>query len=534
MLKFFVTLLLALSLLVPWETFAAKQDIVILYTNDIHCGIEDNEGMARLAQYKKDLLAQGKHVVLVDAGDAVQGTPLGKLSDGKAIINVMNSVGYDFAIPGNHEFDYGMEAFARNVADLACGYHSANFKNLQTGELVLPAYKIVQFEDVRIALLGVTTPETLSSSNPKVFQNAYGKYQYSFCEDTSGNKLYNELQKAVDEVRTQNVNYVVLVAHLGMEGAAPQWSSTAVAANVTGVDVIIDAHSHEQNPATLAMGKNGKHVIITQSGTKLQNIGQITFASDGKLSAKLVRGLEKQDEAVANAIAQEKAKFAQLLEQVVGEAEVALYTDDPADGKRMVRNRESNLGNFVADALRAVTGADVAIYNGGGIRSNLPQGAVTYNDVFKVLPFINGCVVKEVTGQQLLDALEMGAHKLPEESGGFLQVAGLTYTVDTAVPTSVVVDAKGNFIKVAGEYRVKNVNVKGEPINLAKLYSVASNSYILLDGGNGMSMFENCKVVQNDNLTDLDAVLEYLQNHLNAKIGKQYANPYGEGRITIK
>lgn len=319
--KVLATLVCLLSLTFSVNCCAAQQDIVILYTNDIHCAIEDNEGMARLAQYKKELQAACKHVALVDAGDAIQGAPLGKLSNGAAVVNVMNSVGYDFAIPGNHEFDYGMEIFKQRAAELSCGYYSANLMAADSGELLLPTHKVLQFEDTKVAFIGVTTPETLSSTRPKYFKDTAGNYLYSFCEDASGTKLYAQLQKVVDAVRPQ-VDYVILVAHLGVEGSRPQWSSEAVAANVAGVDVIIDAHSHEVNPATLAMGKDDKHVIITQTGSKLQNIGQLTITPEGKLSTKLISGLTEQEPATLEVIAQEKAKFAELLQLPVGETTV--------------------------------------------------------------------------------------------------------------------------------------------------------------------------------------------------------------------
>lgn len=197
-----------------------------------------------------------------------------------------------------------------------------------------------------------------------------------------------------------------------------------------------------------------------------------------------------------------------------------------------MRSGETNLGDLVADALREVTGADAAIVNGGAIRGGLPQGLITYNDLLQVLPFENGCVVKVVTGQQFLDALEVGARLLPEENGGFLQVSGVTYTVDASVPSGVVLDEKGSFIKVEGAYRVQDVTVGGKSLNLMKEYTLASNAYLLLDGGNGMTMFKDCRVLQDDNLSDLDAVIEYVQNHLGAVVGEEYADSVG--RITIK
>jgi len=528
---FFAVLMLVISTVYSITAYAADKDIVILYTNDVHCGIEDNEGFARLSQYKKDLLAQTPYVALVDAGDAIQGSPIGKLSNGEAIVKVMNSVGYDFAIPGNHEFDYGMKRFLEIKDMLSCGYYSCNFVDAY-GEAVLPAYKIMTFGDTKVAFIGATTPETLSSSTPTFFKDASGNYIYSFCEDKTGQKLYARLQKTVDEVRKQAVNYVVLVAHLGIDGSVPHWSSEAVAQNVSGIDVIIDGHSHEVNPATLVQNKNGGHTIITQTGTKLQNIGQLTIGADGSLSTKLVRGLTKEDATVQAVIAQEKAAFEEILLQPLGEALVNLYVNDPATGKRLVRVQECNMGNLIADAFKAVLNTDIALINGGGIRKDIPKGIFTYKDILEVMPFGNMCAVKEVKGQQLLDALEMSVHKLLEESGGFFQVAGISYTIDSTIPSAVVKSEKGNFIKVAGAYRVQDVKIAGKPLALDKTYTVAGNTYILRDGGNGMVMFNLGKLVSEDNLSETDVVIEYIQNHLNAKVDERYAKV--EGRILIK
>ena len=193
------------------------------------------------------------------------------------------------------------------------------------------------------------------------------------------------------------------------------------------------------------------------------------------------------------------------------------------------------MGNLVADAMRQVLNADVSFVNGGGIRKDIPQGVFTYKDILEVLPFGNTCAVKEVTGQQFLDALEMGVRNLPKESGSFLQVSGISYEVNTSLPSNIVLDDKGAFVKVAGAYRVQNVKVAGKHLDLSKLYSVASNSYILEKNGDGMTMFKNGKVLYSgDNMTDAEVVIEYVQNHLNARVGDEYQNPLGEGRIRIK
>lgn len=531
--QLFLALLTFCFIFIPNSAWAIQKDIVILYTNDVHCGIEDNLGYTKLAQYKEDLQQDTPYITLVDAGDAIQGAPIGKLSTGEAIINIMNKIGYDFTIPGNHEFDYGMDRFLALNDKLSCGYYSSNLVNTITGKNLLPAYKIFQFDDKKIALIGVTTPETLNSSTPAYFQDDKGNFIYSFNEDATGKKLYTNIQKTVDTVKKLGVDYVFLVAHLGMNGITPRWSSLAVAQNTQGIDAIIDGHSHEVIPTFITKNKQGKNVLITQTGTKLQNIGKLTITPQGEISTELINDLTKSNQKTTDLINEEKNKYAPLLNQIIGTNTVKLTTNDPNTNTRLVRNSETNLGDFVTDAYRIVLNTDVAICNGGAIRNELPIGDFSYNDILTTFPFGNMCVVLEITGQQLLDALEMGAIRYPEEFGGFMQISGATYTINSKIPSSVITDEKGNFIKVDGTYRVQNVKINGKDLDLNKKYTIGGTSYILKFAGNGMTMFKDSPILQNEELSETDVIIEYIQNYLNATIGNEYANPYGQNRITI-
>lgn len=497
---------------------AAEQDIVILYTNDVHCGVDDNIGYAGLALYKKEMQAQTPYVTLVDAGDAIQGAPIGTLSDGGYIIDIMNQVGYDFAIPGNHEFDYGMPRFLELSGKLNCGYYSCNFTNLATGAPVFAPYKMMDYGDTQVAFVGVSTPESFTKSTPTYFQDANGNYIYGFCEDESGQALYNQVQVTVDAANAQGADYVILVGHLGNEGVSGQWSSEAVIKNTNGIDAVIDGHSHETYDKTFP-NKDGEQIVVTQTGTKLKNIGKMTIKPDGTITTEMVNTVpdagfttytvQKNDslskiakktlgssqawtiiynankdkikkpnlitagmvltipggaaatedgkfvDAAADAyIKQIQAQYSESLKTVLGSTSVDLTIKDPATGERAVRSAETNLGDLCADAYRYQLGADIGLMNGGGVRDSIAAGTITYNDTLKVFPFGNmGCVV-EATGQQIKDALEMASKDCPTENGGFLQVSGLTYTVDTSIPSSVKVDEKGNFQGVSGAYRV--------------------------------------------------------------------------------
>ena len=528
-------LTLLVTLLIPVVVLAAGKEIIILHTNDIHCGITDNLCIDKVAQYKKDMKKQGHPVALVDAGDAIQGAPIGKLSTGESIIKIMNAVGYDFVIPGNHEFDYGMVRFLQLAPRLKCGYYSCNFVDVKTRKTILKPYKILTLGGKKIGFVGVTTPETLVTSTPKYFQDQNGKFIYGFCEDQTGEKVYEAVQRAVNDVRKEGADYVFLVGHLGTDGSIPYWSSGAVAANTYNIDAIIDGHSHEQYiPPHKIINKAGKEVLVAQTGTKLQSLGKMAIKEDGTITSELVKGLKEADKKVTKLVAKENRKFEPILKQPVGEALVDLTGDDPKTGKRRVRNGETNLGDFVADAYRFVLDTDISMVNGGSIRNTVKKGVFTYNDLLKAFPFGNMCTVIEATGQQIVDALEVGASDYPGEHGAFMQVSGMSYAIDPSVPSGLVVDAKGNFVEIKGERRVKDVMINGKPIDLNGKYTVGGTTYVLKDGGNGLVMFKQSKLLKDGIMTDVDAIMEYVQNHLNAKIKEGYENPYGAGRIIVK
>lgn len=531
---FLACLTVGLTLAAPLFTWAADKEIVILHTNDMHCGINDNLGLATVAQMKKDALQETPYVALVDAGDAVQGAPIGKLSRGEAVVRMMNAAGYDFAIPGNHEFDYGMERFWQLDKQLKNGYYSANFTDLRTKKLALPAYKIMQFGDTKVAFVGATTPGTLISSTPSFFQDGEGRYIYGFNEDETGHKLYKALQKSINAARENGADYVFIVGHLGINGSIEYWNSENVAANTRGVDAIIDGHSHERIQGKYVKNYLGKDVLIAQTGTKLKTVGELVIGTDGKITSRLRMNDIGDDAKTQRIISREIAKYEPLLKQPVGEALLQLRSNDPQTGERLVRNSECSLANFVTDAFKKVLGCDVVLVNGGSIRNEIKQGVITYNDLLEAFPFGNMCAVIEVSGQQILEALEMGASHYPDEFGGFCQVAGMEYTINSKIPSTVQLDEKGNFYRIGGIYRVSDVRIGGKPLDINKKYTVGGTTYVLKDGGDGFVMFKGSKLLKDGEKSDVDAIMEYIQKQLDGKIGEQYNNPYGDGRIRIK
>ena len=496
--KFFallLTLLMVLAL-VPASAYAdtsknSGKEIAVLFTNDVHCAVDKNLGYQSVALAKETLEAQGKDVLLVDVGDAVQGDAIGTLSKGEYIIKIMNELGYDVATIGNHEFDYGMDQFKKlnRLADFP--YVSANFMD-KNGETVLDAYSMQNVHGVKIAFVGITTPKTITSSTPAYFQNEKGEWIFSFCQDETGELVYTAVQSAVDAARKEGADYVIALAHLGIEKDCEPWTSSDVINNTTGIDVMLDGHSHSVIEKELVKNKDGKDVILSSTGTKLENIGCLTISADGKLDVELLN-----DDGIGEYIADIQEEFDELVNEVVAHTDVDLAVYDPKNPEeRLIRVTETNLGDLCADAYRVMSGADVAIVNGGGIRSDIKAGDITYGDIIAVHPFGNSMCVVECTGQQILDALELGASALPGESGGFLQVSGMSYTIDLNVESTVKRDKDGLFLSVDGDRRVKDVKIGDKALDPEQTYTLACHDYLLKNGGDGYTMFKDCKLTQ--------------------------------------
>lgn len=526
--------------------FAAEKDTVILYTNDVHCAIED---YAVLAAYRAELIAQGHNVITVDAGDAIQGEVIGSTTEGGAIVDIMNAVGYDYAVPGNHEFDYGMEVFldlAQNKAEY--DYISSNFCDLTSNSPVLKPYAIEDFGAYQIAFVGISTPDTVTSTTPEYFKDESGNFIYGFPVypgELTNEDLYNNIQESVDKAINDGADYVVAVGHAGIIGSNDGWKSSDIIANTDGIDCFIDAHSHETTEKAVYKNKDNEDVFLTSTGEKFANFGMFTISGDNK-SFKLINPDNVDIETMS---ADAKSSYIAVKEKIdgynediaylfeeIGTSEANLIIRD-SDLSRAVRKRETNAGDFVADAYRAVTGADVAIANGGGIRAEVKVGSVTRKSLMDVNAFNNNMCVLEVTGQQIIDILEHGARKCPEELGSFFQVSGMTYEIHTYRETPVITDQLGDFIEVdeTMERRVQNVCIGGEPVALDKKYTLTGSTYVLLQGGDGLTMLDGVRVLQQEGLPcDSEMLIKYFTETLGGKItAEQYGNPDGDGRITI-
>ncbi len=516
-----------------------KSDIVILYDNDVHCAVDSYEDMAALKQKMK---SQSKYVSVVSVGDFVQGGVIGSISKGEAVTKIMNRVGYDVVTLGNHEFDYGMSQLKSLVKGLNATTVSANFVKTSNGKPVFNAYTMKTYGKTKVAFVGITTPESFTKSTPAYFQNAKGKYIYDFCGDKSGKALAKQVQKTVNAAKKAGADYVVALSHLGTESVTEAWSAQSIVKKTYGIDVVLDGHSHSTIASMKVKNKKGEQVTISSTGTKFANVGQLVITKKGKIKTRLIPLSEEthyENAKLNRYISKIKAKYNALLETVIGKTDVVLTALD-ADGNRAVRRAETNLGDFCADAFRYVMDADVALVNGGGIRADVAVGDITYNDMISVFPFGNyGCLI-EATGQQIKDALELGVKNYPEESGGFLHVSGLKYTVDASIPSSVVTDPNTQmFVKVDGAYRVCDVQIWNaektayEPLDPEKTYKVAGANYTLRLQGDGCSMFDGCTVLKDNTKTDNEVITEYLLDVLGGTVDEIYKDPAGQGRITI-
>ena len=519
-------------------------DVVILFTSDVHCGVDQGFGYAGLEGVRDYLVAQGNDVILVDDGDNIQGEPIGTMTKGEALVDLMGQMGYSIAIPGNHEFDYGMDQFLALAEKAKFDYISCNFN--REGELVFQPYVIRDLGGAKVAFVGVTTPKTLTSSTPKYFQDENGEFVYGFFQDETGEALYAAVQKAVDDARAEGADYVVVMGHLGNELECAPWKYDDVIGNVSGIDVFLDGHSHDTEQVVMK-DKDGKDVVRSACGTKLACIGWCRIDMEGKITAGVytwnndaplpeMLGLQNK---MSKAVTAAKAALDKKIKEVVASSAVLLTVNDPEavdeNGRpiRMVRRAETNLGDLCADAYRFQSGADVAFVNGGGVRANIPAGKITLNDILKVHPFGNAMCVIEVKGQQILDALEWGARKVPGENGGFLQVSGLSYEIHSYIPDPCKADENTMFAGIEGERRVQNVLIGGEPIDPEATYTLASHDYMLLNNGDGFTAFDGAKLLQDRVKLDNQVLIDYITETLGGVIGEEYEDLTGQGRIVI-
>ena len=487
-------------------SFAQEQsDIVILYENDVHCEID---GYSKLAAMKNELKQEYAHVGIVSSGDFLQGGSLGSISKGEYIVRLMNLVGYDAIALGNHEFDYGLERLYELSDMLNTKPLSANFKKVGEGECFEP-YSIVSYGDVKIAYIGITTPGTPEKTSfPTQFVDANKNPIYTFSKDD----MAAVVQENIDEARAAGADFVIALSHLGND--ENEYTARALVSELVGLDVVLDAHSHSVIASETLTDKGGNAVVYTSTGTKFENIGKLVISGDSITTELIpVASYTATDPVLDASIAQIKAEYAEIGNKKVADSAYDLITHD-ADGNRIIRNTETNLGNLIADAFRTVLGADIAYFNGGGIRSDIKAGEITYNDLLSVLPYNNTAVVVEIDGMTVLKMLDAAVAKYPAESSNFPHVSGMTFFVNTLAEPGERVYSVRILNSETGKY---------EALDPEKMYKVASNNFILLEGGDEMDMFEGAKVVSDTGILDIEVLESYIVNNLGGVIPEAYA-----------
>ena len=551
--------------------FGDKSDVTILYTNDVHTYIDKQSPKltyAAIADLKQSYQNAGKDVLLVDAGDHVQGTAYGSMDEGASIIKLMNAAGYDVATPGNHEFDYGMDRAKAIMKEADFPYLSCNWVDLRTTLRVLPSVKVFVRGGRRIAFVGVTTPETFTKSTPAYFMDkAQRKYIYDIQGGEDGKKLYDAVQKAIDKAKLL-ADVVIGLGHLGVDPSSSPWTSEEVIAHTSGFDAFIDGHSHTVMENKQVQDASGKTVTLTQTGSYFANVGEMTIAADGTITTKLIPTHEGMDATIAAMQTSWVNTVDDMLGEKIAVGDSDFYVSDPATGKRRIRSAETNLGDFVADGIYTYFNeveklhCDVAIMNGGGIRADVPAGDWTFKTCKQVSPFGNVACLMSVTGKQIQDALEFAARFAGEdgkENGGFLQVAGATYEIHTDIPNTVQTDEKNVWIGSAtGTPRVQNVKIYDKasgsylPLDPGATYALAGMNYTLRNLGDGFAMFDGAELIKDYVSEDYLVMSTYAMifdgadaaglPHLSSANSPlaaypgyllNYEQPYGAGRITI-
>jgi 2',3'-cyclic-nucleotide 2'-phosphodiesterase (5'-nucleotidase family) len=495
--------------------FGDKADVTILYTNDVHTYIDNKSPKptyAAIAALKKSIEDTGRDVLLVDAGDHIQGTAYGSMDDGATIIELMNEAGYDLATPGNHEFDYGMARAKAVIQEADFPYVSCNWVDLRTGFNVLPSVKFFFVGGRKIAFVGVTTPETFTKSTPAYFMNdAQTKYIYDILGGEDGQKLYDAVQKAIDKAEFWGADTIIGLGHLGVDPSSSPWTSEEVIAHTHGFTAFIDGHSHTVMANKQVTDASGKAVTLTQTGSYFKNIGKMTVGADGNITTELINTYEGLDAAVAATASNWISAVDDMLGEEIAVGDTKFYINDPATGKRRIRSGETNLGDFVADGIYTYFNeieelhCDVAIMNGGGIRTDVEAGPWSFKTCKTVSPFGNVACLMSVTGQQIQDALEFGARFAGaegKENGGFLQVAGARYTIHPMIPNTVQTNDKNVWTGSAATPRVSNVEIYDKttgtykPLDPNATYALAGMNYTLRNLGDGFAMFDGATLIK--------------------------------------
>ena len=524
----------------------SDDDLIILHVNDVHCGINDKIGYDGFVLYRDELKKKYKYVITVDVGDHIQGGSLASISEGSAIIEIMNKVGFDVAILGNHEFDYGIEQLTNLEKNLTSKYICANFVYRKDKNNIFEPYKIINAGNKKIAFLSVLTPLTFSKTYLSTIKDSEGNPLYDFLTGNNMQDLYDTIQNYINNIRAKKeADYIILLTHIGMK--IEKYKSEELLSKLYGVDAVLDGHSH-QIYNTTSPDKNKKDISISQTGTKLESIGKLILKKDGSIiseiisevpeprdktnSIKINRGGKERwvDKNMVDFIDNLWDKYTSELNILFGFCNFDLIIIDEDTKSNYCRYKECTLGNLITDAIKNAGNGEISILNGGAIRNNMYKGNITSAQIMEILPWFNNIVQKRITGQCILDALEFGISQLPNMSGVFPQISGITFDVDISFDSTVKIDELGMFINVTGKRRVSNVKINGVDLELDKFYNASLIEYIS-NGGDGYSMFSKFDIYNESLITDTDSLIHFIQYNLNGEIPLQYKDI--QGRINI-
>ncbi len=509
--------------MLPAASFAAapayEKDIVILFSSDVHGQGDANLSYAGLVSYAKEMTDAGNHVAIVDAGDSVSGSVYAAVSRGVYSVETMNLVGYTGAVPGVHDFDFGVTRFKDVLANTAeFPYISCNFINAENESTIFEPYKIVSYGDKKVAFIGISDPETPVKSSAD-----FGK-KYSFCDDDDGEYLYYIVQKAVNSAILDGADYIVAISHLTADSLSP-YSAAAVIQNTSGIHAVIQGGTHSAATGEKIRDAEGNTVLLSRTGSEMDSFGVLTIRPNRTLEAKMINDYKLRDISTSDKIKTLQASYNAELGKTIAITSSRLEAVSK-NGTRTIDKKETNLGDLVADAYRYAAEADIAFVESGTIQTNLELGDITYKDVLQVLPAGEKICTVQVSGADVMDALEMSARLCPNENEKFFQVSGLTYDIQETVIPSVSIDGFGNFSGVGGEYRVTNIMIDGKELDLFETYTVAGTE-TLLSGATGYSMFRNGVMEQKDIDSDYLCLISYLIEELDGKVGARYAKSQG-------
>ncbi|MBR5967892.1 MAG: bifunctional metallophosphatase/5'-nucleotidase [Lachnospiraceae bacterium] len=505
-----------------------KGKTVILHTNDVHGKIA---GYTYTKALKATYERAGAEVILVDAGDYSQGQPEVSVYKGLSAIKIMNRAHYDYATLGNHEFDYGWPQLKKNLKKakftvLCADVFDENGKILE-GCKANDVYKTKS--GLKIGFFGLETPEAQTKTNPALIEGL---------KFVAGKDLYACAQAQVDELAKKS-DVIICLSHLGVDASSEPNTSYDLAKNTTGIDFIIDGHSH----TVMEAGPNGEKIQST--GTELKNIGVIVI--DNKTKKIEDNYLIAVDETLPTSklVAKKTNKYTNKINElygvVFGKSEVDL-NGDKAPGNR---TEETNLGDLITDAMLAAVLKDkdslvtvdedhiLAITNGGGIRASVPAGDITKKQLYTVLPFGNTVTVVYVTGAELLEALEASCFDCPNAVGGFPQVSGIKFTIDTtkAYKANAETYPGSTYYGPSKITRVSIDSINGKKFSKTDTYAVITNNFVAA-GGDTYYVFKAASAYLDTGITLDQALMDYVLEKLGGTIGSDYAKP--QGRITVK